>query len=112
MGAGRSNLMITSRGAGSSRSSSQDGVPVSSFHVPLQSSRHAALAASVRSMARSHHNRIVAFEHQQPLALEGSHVDALVDRDFDARPRRSQQISIQTSSSFPFAFTRNFPVGW
>jgi hypothetical protein len=53
MGAGSSNLMTTSSGAGSSRSSSQDGMPVSSSHVPLQSSWYAALPTSAPSMARS-----------------------------------------------------------
>jgi DDE superfamily endonuclease len=31
---------------------------------------------------------------------------------FDVRPHSPQQISIQTSRSLPFAFTRNFPVGY
>src|SRR5690349_2204957 len=36
MGTGSSNLMITVSGAGSSRSGSQDGMLVSSSHVPLK----------------------------------------------------------------------------
>jgi hypothetical protein len=111
MGTGISNLMVTMSGAGCS--SPPDGMPVSSSQVPLQSSWYPARPASTASKARSR-------------TITGSLVSNIRSRSrpsactwmrswtgiLAVRPHRSQQISIQTSKSLPFAFTWNFPVGW
>ncbi len=113
MGAGSSNLMMTLSGAGSSRPGSQDGMPVSSSHVPLQSSWYAALPASAPFMARS---RTMAGSlswniSSRPLSSACTWMRSWTGI-FEVRPHSSLQISIQTSRSLPLAFTRNFPVGW
>ena len=113
IGTGSSNLMTTLSGTGSSRPGSQDGMWVSSSHVPLQSSWYAALPASAPPIARS---RTMAGSLSWNISSCSLWSACTWMRSwmgiFDVRPHSSQQISIQASRSLPFAFTRNFPVGW
>src|SRR5262249_13623391 len=83
MGTGNSNLMITLSGAGSSRSGSRDRM--SGFQLPCAAPVELVCSFTGQRPVHCqilHHGRIVILEHQQPLALQGLHIDALGEWDF------------------------------
>ena len=110
-GAGSSKLIRTLRGAGPTRG--REGVPVSSSQVPVQSRRYPFLAASDALMISS---RTMAGSLAWNASLRAGSSDWTRTRSqtgtFEVRPHAAQHSSSQTSSSLPFALTRNLPEGW
>lgn len=110
-GAGSSKLIRTLRGAGPS--GGQRGVSVSSSQVPVQSRRYPFFAASVALMISS---RTMAGSLAWYASRRAGSSDWTRTRSqtgtFEVRPHAAQHSSSQTSSSLPFALTRNLPEGW
>ena len=110
-GTGRSKLIRTLRDTGSSRG--HKGVSVSSSQVPVQSRRYPFFAGSDAFMISS---RTMAGSLAWYASRRAGSSDWTRTRSqtgtFDVRPHAVQHSSSQTSSSLPFALTRNLPEGW
>jgi hypothetical protein len=110
-GTGRSKLIRTLQGAGPS--GGQRGVSVSSSQVPVQSRQYPFFAASDALMISS---RTMAGSLAWYASRRAGSSDWTRTRSqtgtFEIRPHAAQHSSSQTSSSLPFALTRNLPEGW
>ena len=110
-GTGRSKLIRTLRGAGPY--GGHKGVSVSSSQVPVQSRRYPFFAASDTLMISS---RTMAGSLAWYASRRADSSDWTRTRSqtgtFEVRPHAAQHSSSQTSSSLPFALTRNLPEGW
>ena len=115
-GAGSSKLIRTLRGRtlrGAGPPGGQRGVSILSSQVPVQSRRYPFFAASAALMISS---RTMAGSLAWYASRRAGSSDRTRTRSqtgtFEVRPHAAQHSSSQTSSSLPFALTRNFPEGW
>lgn len=110
-GTGRSKLIRTLQGVGSC--GGHKDVSVSSSQVPVQSRRYPFFAASDALMvsSRTMAGSLVSYASRRAGASDWTRTRSQTGT-FEVRPHAAQHSSSQTSSSLPFALTRNLPEGW
>jgi hypothetical protein len=89
------------------------GVSVSSFQVPAQSRRYRFFAASGALMvsSRTIAGSLVSYASRRACSSDWTWTRSWTGT-FEVRPHAAQHRSSQTSSSLPFALTRNLPEEW